>query len=147
LETLFASSELLIAQRFTPTQFDWRIGVLDGEPLYACRYHMAKGHWQIINATGGKEREGAAETVAIEDAPPIVIRTALRATKLIGNGLYGVDLKEIDGKVIVIEVNDNPNIDVGVEDLVIGDQLYRAIAESFARRVEQIRSKGGQGRG
>ena len=35
-------SELVIAQEFTPSEFDWRIGVLGGEALYACRYHMAQ---------------------------------------------------------------------------------------------------------
>ena len=39
-----------------PTDFDWRIGVLDGEPLYACQYYMARGHWQISNAHGERRR-------------------------------------------------------------------------------------------
>ena len=48
-------SDLLIAQKFMPTNFDWRIGVLGGEPLFAVQYLMAKSHWQIINhETGGK---------------------------------------------------------------------------------------------
>ena len=48
LKVLFDKSSILLAQEFTPTDFDWRIGILNGEPLYACKYYMAKGHWQSI---------------------------------------------------------------------------------------------------
>ena len=58
---------------------------------------------------------------------------------LIGDGLYGVDLKEVDGKPLVIEVNDNPNIDAGIEDAVLGSELYRTIMEGFLRRIEKKR--------
>lgn len=51
-ENLFEMSDLLIAQKFTPTPFDWCIGILNGSPLYACRYHMARKHWQIYERTG-----------------------------------------------------------------------------------------------
>ena len=44
-----------------------------------------------------------------------------------GNGLYGVDLKQSGDQVVVIEVNDNPNVDAGVEDLWLGEDLYRQI--------------------
>uniref|UniRef100_UPI000784F996 RimK family protein n=1 Tax=Aureimonas sp. AU4 TaxID=1638163 RepID=UPI000784F996 len=48
-------TDLLIAQEFMPTRFDWRVGVLGGQPLFAVQYHMAKSHWQIINhETGGR---------------------------------------------------------------------------------------------
>ena len=47
-ETLFEDTDLLLAQKFMPTDFDWRVGVLDGEPLFVCQYQMARGHWQII---------------------------------------------------------------------------------------------------
>ena len=36
---ILEKSELLIAQEFLPTTFDWRIGICDGQPLYACKYH------------------------------------------------------------------------------------------------------------
>ena len=47
LKMLFEKSAILLAQAFTPTEFDWRVGLLNGVPLYACKYYMAKGHWQI----------------------------------------------------------------------------------------------------
>jgi glutathione synthase/RimK-type ligase-like ATP-grasp enzyme len=133
---LFRDSELLLAQAYTPTPFDWRIGVLAGEVLYACRYHMARGHWQIVDHSRGKPREGGFDSVAIDAIPEPVVQSALKAANAIGNGLYGVDLKEIGRKVLVIEVNDNPNIDAGVEDQQQGPVLYRRIIHEFLRRLD-----------
>jgi glutathione synthase/RimK-type ligase-like ATP-grasp enzyme len=135
--SLLRDSELLLAQAYTPTEFDWRVGVLAGEPLFVCRYHMSRGHWQILNhAENGEAAEGAVDTLAIGDAPPAVVETAVRAARLIGDGLYGVDLKETPEGVLVIEVNDNPNIDAGYEDAVLGDALYDRVAAEFLRRLE-----------
>jgi len=133
---LFRSSELILAQAYTPTDFDWRIGVLNGEVLYACRYYMARGHWQIADHSKGRVREGTFDTLPLDQVPKHVIQAALKAAAAIGNGLYGVDLKQIARKVMVIEVNDNPNIDAGVEDKVGGDELYRRIMREFLRRLD-----------
>ena len=57
-----------------------------------------------------------------------------------GDGLYGVDLKEVNGEVYLIEVNDNPNVDADIEDLVLGDQLYGKIMESLYNRIETSRN-------
>lgn len=131
-------SDLIIAQSFEPTEYDWRVGVLDGQPLYACRYYMAKDHWQVVKRgqNGGKQ-EGLHETLDVKDVPPQVLSIAVQAARAVGNGLYGVDLKQFGKVVKVIEVNDNPNVDVGVEDLVLKEQLYRRIMEYFIRRLEQ----------
>lgn len=134
---LLEDSELLLAQAYTPTEFDWRVGVLAGEPLFVCRYHMSRGHWQILNhAAEGEAAEGAVDTLAVEDAPPAVVETAVKAARLIGDGLYGVDLKQTSDGVLVIEVNDNPNVDRGYEDAVLGDALYDRIIGEFLRRLE-----------
>jgi len=141
MKKLLTRSEMVIAQQFLPTDFDWRIGVIDKKPLYACRYFMAKGHWQIIDyGKSGRIREGNADTIPIEDVPEQVLNTALKAANLIGDGLYGVDLKQVGKKVYVIEVNDNPNIDAGMEDQVSKDELYLTVMRSFLRRIEEIRS-------
>jgi len=130
-------SELLIAQEFLPTGFDWRVGVLAGEVLYACKYHMARAHWQIIKRDRrGQARSGRVEALPCAEVPAAVLDTALAATRLIGEGLYGVDLKEVDGRVYVIEVNDNPSLDAGYEDAVEGGTLYRRLAEVFVQRIE-----------
>ncbi len=137
VEAMLEKSDLVIAQGFVPTEFDWRIGVLDGQPLFACRYYMADNHWQILkrDAGGKKEDVGRAETIPVEMAPTKVVKTALKAANHVGKGLYGVDLKEVGGKVYMIEVNDNPNIDAGFEDEVIGDDLYLRIMRTFFARV------------
>jgi len=138
IEQLLSVSDLIIAQEFLPTPYDWRVGILDGQPLYACRYHMANRHWKIQHKDpGGKTRYGKVDTLPVEDAPPHVISTALRAAKLIGDGLYGVDLKEAGRRTYVIEVNDNPSIDSGFEDRVVKDDLYLKIMEVFLKRIEQ----------
>lgn len=137
LKTLFAKSDIILAQEFVPSEFDWRIGVLGGEPLFACKYYMVKDHWQIYNhKIPGKKGEGDSATVPVEDVPKEVMKTALRAAKLIGDGLYGVDLKQTKDGVFVIEVNDNPNIDAGYEDAVAGDELYRRIIAHMIALVE-----------
>ncbi|TWT49593.1 Ribosomal protein S6 modification protein [Rubripirellula amarantea] len=138
LSEFFETSELVIAQQYMRTDFDWRIGVLDGRAIFACKYHMAKGHWQIAkhNAGGSKPQFGKADTLPVELAPRKAVATAVKAANLIGNGLYGVDIKEADGQFYVIEVNDNPNLDSGVEDAILRDDLYRRIMESFVRRIE-----------
>ena len=135
---MFEGSELLLAQEFTYTEFDWRIGVLARRPLYAAQYFMAEGHWQVIDCASTAEHNyGATRTLAVELAPPEVIETAVRAANLIGDGFYGVDLKQTrDGRVVVIEVNDNPNVDLGGEDQVLGDRIFERIIAEFRRRLD-----------
>ena len=138
LKTLFTQSELVIAQQYTHTDYDWRIGVLDGRGLFACKYHMARGHWQIAKHAENKSTKwGKCETFPVELAPRKVVAVALKSASLIGDGFYGVDVKEKDGNPLVIEVNDNPNLDSGVEDAILREELYRRIAESFLRRIER----------
>jgi len=138
---LFQQSALLLAQEFLYTDFDWRIGIFNNKALYACRYYMVKNHWQIYRHGSGKTEGGNFETLPTFEVPKSVLDAALKATQPIGNGLYGVDVKQKDGKGYVIEVNDNPNIDSGIEDHYLGDELYRLIMSEFLRRMED-RSKG-----
>jgi glutathione synthase/RimK-type ligase-like ATP-grasp enzyme len=139
-EALLERSDLIIAQEFLPTAFDWRIGVLNRKPLFFCRYHMASKHWQILKTeTTGNIRYGAADTLPEDAVPAQVMNTALRAANLIGDGLYGVDLKQIGRKCYVIEVNDNPTIESGVEDRILKDALYDTIMAEFVRRIQQLR--------
>lgn len=135
---LFEKSVLILAQEFMYTDFDWRIGILNRRPLFACRYYMTKGHWQIYKyEEGAKVSSGGFEALPVHQTPKKVIQTAIKATMGIGDGLYGVDLKEHNGEVYVIEVNDNPNLDAGVEDQYLGDDLYLKVMEEFYRRFEK----------
>ena len=136
-ESMFEKSDLLIAQEFLPTPFDWRVGIIDGQVIYVCKYFMASKHWQIINWDAKeKSQEGEVECVAIDQAPSGLLKAALKATSLIGNGLYGVDMKEIEDKFYVIEINDNPNIDAGIEDKILKDKLYNTIMEVFLNKIK-----------
>lgn len=137
LDSYFEKSEILIAQEWVPTAFDWRVGVLDGWPLYVCKYLMAPGHWQVVKRERGQKLEGATIALAVGEAPPAVVRTAVKAANLIGDGLYGVDIKEVGGQCYVIEVNDNPNIDAGNEDGILKDALYREVLGVFLRRIRE----------
>jgi len=140
---ILESTDLFIAQEYLPTGYDWRIGVFEGEALYACRYHMARNHWQVVRKDDtGDVHYGRVESEPLDMVPPIVVRTAVRASRLMGNGLYGVDLKQIGRRLVVIEVNDNPNIDSGLEDAVLRDELYRRIMRGLLRRVERRKETG-----
>lgn len=135
--TMFRDSDLLIAQEYLPTPFDWRVGVIDGQPLYVCKYFMAQEHWQIVNWNAHEStRDGSVECISVDQAPAGLIKTALKATSLIGRSLYGVDMKEVDGKFYVIEINDNPNIDAGTEDKVLKDKLYATVMEVFLNKIK-----------
>lgn len=136
---LFQKTALLLAQEFLYTDFDWRIGVFNNKPIYACRYYMVKDHWQIYRHGGAKVDSGGFDTLPTFEVPRGVLEAALAATRPIGNGLYGVDVKERSGKGFVIEVNDNPNIDRGVEDLYLGDELYMQVMGEFLRRMKARR--------
>jgi glutathione synthase/RimK-type ligase-like ATP-grasp enzyme len=134
---MFKRSPLLIAQRFTPTGFDWRVGVLEGRVLWVARYHMAKKHWQIAKRSAGGTRFGRVEAVPIAQAPPAVVALAVAGAALIGDGLYGVDIKETADGPVLIEINDNPNLEAGYEDTAERDRPYEAILDSFQRRIEE----------
>jgi len=141
VKSLFKNDFLLLVQEFIYTQFDWRIGILDKKPLFACKYFMAKDHWQIYNWSIKSKnkieyKEGGTETLSIKDVPEEVVNMAIKSASLIGDGLYGVDIKYKDGKVYVMEVNENPNIDVGYEDKVVGDFLYESIFNYFSNRIK-----------
>jgi len=141
LNQFLERTELAVVQAFMPSEFDWRIGVLNRKPLYACRYFMARGHWTIqISGPGGQRTFGRVEAVPLASAPRRAVDLAIRASRPMGDGLYGVDIKEVmlDGKrqYVVIEVNDNPSIWAGCEDAVAGDALYDGIMGEFLRRLE-----------
>ena len=139
LDDFFQKSELVLVQEYTPTDFDWRVGVLNHSVLFVCKYFMAKGHWQIYNWQGMPEdQSGYTASVPVEEAPEHVIQAALKSAKAIGHGLYGVDIKELPGnKAIVIEVNDNPSIDAGIEDSLLKHKVYDDIMSYFAEAVKR----------
>jgi glutathione synthase/RimK-type ligase-like ATP-grasp enzyme len=137
VDKLFAKSDLVIAQEWLPTAFDWRVGVFDRRVLYVCKYFMAPGHWQVIKREADRKLEGSTLAMTVGEAPENVVKTALRAANLVGDGFYGVDIKESNNQCYVMEVNDNPNVDAGNEDGVLKDALYRDIMGVFMRRIQE----------
>jgi len=131
-----AESDLALAQRFMPTVYDWRIGVLGQRALFAVQYMMARGHWQIVKNRDGKRAiEGGFKAVPLSEAPAEVIDLAVRAANLIGDGFYGVDLKETPNGPVVIEINDNPNLDHRVEDYAEKADVWDRLTNWFLDRL------------
>lgn len=114
----FKKSDVLAVQKFVPTEFDWRVGVLGNEVLYVCKYMIPKGKWKHGAKLRGKPTVVWGRTVALkkEKAPQRLKDVALKACSVVGKGLYGVDIKEVNGDYVVVEVNDNPSIYAGYED-------------------------------
>jgi glutathione synthase/RimK-type ligase-like ATP-grasp enzyme len=97
---------------------------------------MARGHWQIYNHASSKESSGGFDTLPTFEVPKSVLDAAIKASGIIGKGLYGVDIKQANGKVYVIEVNDNPSIESKIEDKYLGKELYMIIMQEFVNRLE-----------
>ena len=136
----FETSALLLTQEFMPTEYDWRIGIFDNRPIFACKYYMVKGHWQIVkHESNGKFRESTSEAFPIRAVPPAILKAAVKTAKLIGDGFYGLDVKDGPRGPAVIEINDNPNLEVGVEDQYYGEDLHYKFFEEFVRRIENLR--------
>jgi glutathione synthase/RimK-type ligase-like ATP-grasp enzyme len=137
-DELFEETDLVLAQKFLPTEFDWRVGVLGGEPLFICQYRMARGHWQVVKyRPDGSSHEGGFSTFELDKAPAELIDIAVRAVRPIGDGFYGVDVKETPTGFVVMEVNDNPNLEHGIEDQVGKDEIWVRLLKWFIERFEQ----------
>ena len=115
---MLKKSELVIAQEYTPSDYDWRIGILDDKPFLPAVIIWQKAIGRFITGML-KKRMTAMEMPMYGQSKKFQKRyfeCGLKSAKLMGKGLYGIDLKEVNGKPLVIEINDNPNIDFGVED-------------------------------
>ncbi len=130
---LFRRADRIVAQRFLKSVFDWRVGMLGGKPLYVCQYVIPRKQWKVLTYTPeGKTLYGSVKGVPLDKADPGLLKCATAAAAAIGNGLYGVDIKQINGDYYVIEVNDNPTIIAGDEDQKAGD-LYERIIKFLLR--------------
>jgi len=124
-------AERLVVQQYLPSSFDWRVTILDGKVLLIVKYVMAEGAWRIHDThEDGRPNVCAVEGVDSTAIDPRLVQVALKAGNSIGKSLYGVDIKELDDGFIVIEVNDNPNIDAGVED-INNPEVYRNVIRSL----------------
>ncbi len=139
-----AASGSAVLQEFVPTPFDWRIGVLDGQALFAARYWMAPGSWKIREEANGESRWGRAEGIALSAVPTVVLAVATTAARAMGPGLWGLDLKVGPAGPIIIEVNDNPNIDDDVE--AASDRVWSRLAQWFRCAIDSAGSELKEGR-
>ena len=127
-------SDRIVAQEFVETDFDWRVGVLAGSPLFACRYVIPDETFKILAVVNGEMRYCRVEPVPVAEAPAEVVRAALDAANAVGEGLYGVDLKVAGGRTLVIEVNDNPTINAEQEDRFAPDVFERIVRHLLEER-------------
>lgn len=109
-------SKAIVLQSFIPSSFDWRVGVLNGEVIYTCKYLFPRGGWKIRDIVNNRVVWGDVKAVSRDNVSPKLKKVALNAAKCVGKGLYGVDVKQVGDKFYVIEVNDNPTIMHGMED-------------------------------
>ncbi|MDD1679770.1 MAG: RimK family alpha-L-glutamate ligase [Methanomicrobiales archaeon] len=109
-------SDWIVAQAFVESQFDWRVGILNGELLYACKYIIPTESFKIQATVNGHVVYCAVKSVPPSQVPRRIVEVALQAGRAVGTGLYGVDIKEKDEQVYVIEVNDNPSLESGEDE-------------------------------
>ena len=81
--------------------------------------------------------QGGFRTFDIDQAPRELMDIAARAARPIGDGFYGVDIKQTDSGFVVMEVNDNPNLEHGIEDQVGKDEIWIKLLRWFIDRFEQ----------
>jgi len=131
-ERFLHRADRVVVQEFVESAFDWRIGVLGGEPLFACRYVIPEETFKILAVVDGRKVECRVEAVPLAEAPSAIVAAALAAADAVGRGLYGVDLKEARGRAVVIEVNDNPTINAGEEDRCAPELYAKIVRRLFA---------------
>lgn len=109
-------SDWIVVQQYIESTYDWRVGILDGNLLYACKYTIPSVTFKIQASVNGHIVYCGVESVPVEEVPPHVIQLGIKAANAIGTGLYGVDIKNTHEDAYVIEVNDNPSIESGEDD-------------------------------
>ncbi len=106
----------IVLQEYMPSGFDWRVGMLDNKVLYLCKYYMPRGGWKVRSLVDGKNQWGRVVPILRKNAPKKLEELAVNVSRCVGDGLYGLDIKEIDGEFYCIEINDNPSFYADLED-------------------------------
>ncbi|MDI9633642.1 MAG: RimK family alpha-L-glutamate ligase [Methanolinea sp.] len=117
-------SDWVVAQEYVRSTYDWRIGVLRGEFLYACKYIIPPQTFKIQDSVNGHLVSCTVESVPEDAVPDHVRALGVAAGRAIGDGLYGVDIKDGE-RPCVIEVNDNPSLEGGEDTFY--PHVYREI--------------------
>ncbi len=121
-------SDWLVAQEYVQSTYDWRIGVLRGRFLYACKYIIPSQTFKIQDSVNGHVVYCTVESVPPDSVPGHIRDLGVAAGRAIGNGLYGVDIKDGE-RPCVIEVNDNPSLEGGEDGSY--PHVYREIVHAL----------------
>jgi glutathione synthase/RimK-type ligase-like ATP-grasp enzyme len=124
-------SKVVIVQEYIQSDFDWRVGVLNNEILYLCKYFIPEGGWKVKSKINGRNVWGDTVAVPRDSISPELKDICIRLSKCVGDGLYGLDVKEAKDGYRVIEINDNPSIYDGYEDTIDRD-IYEKIINALA---------------
>ncbi len=124
-------SKVVIVQEYIRSDFDWRVGILKNQVLYLCKYCIPRGGWKVKSKINGRNVWG--ETIAVpRDSISLELKDiCIGLSKSVGDGLYGLDVKETEDGYRVIEINDNPSIYDGYEDSIDRD-IYEKIITALA---------------
>ncbi len=123
-------SKVLIVQEYVRSDFDWRVGILENKVLYLCKYCIPEGGWKVKSKINGKNVWGDTIAVPRESISLELKNICIELSKCVGEGLYGLDVKETDNGYKVIEINDNPSLYDGYEDTVDKD-IYEKIINAL----------------
>ncbi len=123
-------SKILILQEYIQSDFDWRVGVLQNKILYLCKYCFPGGGWKVKSKINGKNKWGDTIPVPRECISSELKEISINLSRCVGDGLYGLDVKETKDGYKVIEINDNPSIYHGYEDTVDKD-IYEKIINAL----------------
>ncbi|MDO9096613.1 MAG: RimK family alpha-L-glutamate ligase [Candidatus Methanoperedens sp.] len=123
-------SKVIVLQEYIRSDFDWRVGILRNEVLYLCKYCIPEGGWKVKSKINGRNVWGDTIALPRESIDPELKEICIRLSKYVGDGLYGLDVKETSDGFKVIEINDNPSIYDGYEDAVDND-IYEKIVSAL----------------
>lgn len=124
-------SKVVIVQEYIRSDFDWRVGVLKNEILYLCKYCIPEGGWKVKSKINGRNVWGDTIAVPKDSISQELKDICISLSKCVGDGLYGLDVKETKDGYRVIEINDNPSIYQGFEDTIDQD-IYEKIINALA---------------
>ncbi len=124
-------SKVMIVQEYIRSDFDWRVGILNNEILYLCKYCIPEGGWKVKSKVNGRNVWGDTIAVPKESISHELKDICISLSKCVGDGLYGLDVKETKDGYKVIEINDNPSIYKGFEDAIDQD-IYEKIINALA---------------
>lgn len=127
---LLRKAKVLVLQEYIQSDFDWRVGILRNEVLYLCKYCIPEGGWKVKSKINGKNVWGDTIAISRDLISPGLKDISITLSKCVGNGLYGLDIKETNNGYKVIEINDNPSIYDGYEDTIDKD-IYEKIINAL----------------